>query len=162
MSYEKSIALEQVPYNTLSPSIVDDKEIIARVLFSPKHYLDGEILPTAFQQIFSPDGMSILRKSHFFEKSLSKTINQLETTESKYSGYICAKVEDIRAIKVNNLRVFYILDTATKDKLGHADIFYIKLSYEESELSKKVFKASIRFEIAEVFNQLILKEVDTL
>ena len=155
MSYEETIALEQVPYNDLSPCIVDDEEIVARVLFSPKHYLDGEILPTAFQQIFSSDGMSILRKSHFFEESLSKTINQLETTEAKYSGYVCAKVEDIRNIKVNNLRVFYILDTATKEKLGHADIFYIKLSYEECGLPKKVFNGYIRSEIAEVFNQLI-------
>jgi len=155
MSYKELIALEQVPYNDLSPCIVSDKEIVARVLFSPKHYFDGEILSMAFEQIFNPNGMSILRKSYFFEESLSKTISQIETNDTKYSGYVCAKTEDIRAIKINNLRLFYILDTATKEKLGHADI-YIKLSSVECGLPKKSLKGYVRAEIAKVFNQLIV------
>jgi len=155
MSYEETIALEQVPYNDLSPCIVDDEEIVARVLFSPKHYLDGEILPTAFREIVNDGGMSILRLNYSFEKSLNKTIKQIEKNEVKYCGYVYAKVADIRAIKINSLRVCYVLDTATKEKLGHADIFYIKLSHEECGLHKKALQLYVRAEIAEVFNQLI-------
>ena len=152
MSYEELIALEQIPYNDLSPCIVDNEEMVARILFSPKHYLDREILPMAFEQIFNSNGMSILRKSYFFEESLSKTISQIETSDTRYSGYACAKIEDIRAIKINDLRVFYILDTATQEKLGHADVFYIKLSIEDCKLPKKAFKAYVRVEISKVFN----------
>jgi predicted choloylglycine hydrolase len=160
MSYEELLLLEGNKQSIYSPSVVLCDEIIARVLFSPKHYLDGEVLPSAFQQIFdSKGGMSILRLNYSFQESLSKTIEQLEKDGVKYTGYTCAKVKDIRAILTEKgYRVFYVLDTATKDKLGHADIFLIRLSFEESGLTKKAFKNYIRFEISQVFNELIVKE----
>jgi len=156
MSYEELLALENIKQSQVSPSIVMDKEIVVRVLFSPKHYLDGEILPVAFEQIFSSNGMSILRVSHCFSLSLTKTITQLEQDGVKYIGYTSAKVQDIRDIKLNEYRVFYILDTATKDKIGHADIFAIRLSIDKCGLPKKAFKNYIRQQISKVFNTLLI------
>ena len=159
MNYEEFLLLEENKQSVYSPSVVLCDEIIARVLFSPKHYLDGEVLPVAFEQIFSARGMSVLRLNYSFKESLSKTIEQLEKDGVTYIGYVCAKVQDIKEIKINGYRVFYTLDTATKDKLGHADIFTIRLSFKESGLTKKAFKNYIRFEISQVFNKLeILKE----
>ena len=158
MSYEEKLSLEKSKQSIYSPSIVLDDEIIARVLFSPKHYLDGEVLPVAFEQIFSAGGMSVLRLNYSFQESLSKTIEQLEKDGATYIGYVCAKVQDIRAIKIKGYRVFYILDTATKDKLGHADVFAIRLSIDKCGLPKKAFKNYIRQEISQVFNKLVEKE----
>lgn len=154
MSHEDFLSLEDVKQSEFSPSIVMNEEIVARVLFSPKHYLDGKILPVAFEQIFSSNGMSILRVSHSFSLSLTKTITQLEQDGVEYIGYTSAKVQDIRDIKLNEYRVFYILDTATKDKIGHADIFAIRLSIDKCGLPKKAFKNYIRQQISKVFNTL--------
>jgi len=93
MSYEELFLLEENKQSVYSPSVVLDDEIIARVLFSPKHYLEeeGEVLPPAFEQIFSAGGMSILRLNYSFKKSLSKTIKQLEKDGIRYIGYTSAK-----------------------------------------------------------------------
>ncbi|MEA2028313.1 MAG: hypothetical protein U9N49_05010 [Campylobacterota bacterium] len=156
MSYGSLLDLEKVSQNRYSPCVIDNEEVVARLLFSPRHYLDGEILPMAFDQVTNEGGMSILRMSYFFENSLNKTISQIGNSTVKYCGYACAKVEDIRAIKIEDLRVCYVLDTATKEKRGHADIFYIKFSIEECGLPKKALKTYVRKEIAKVFNQLII------
>ena len=159
MSYEELLSLEENKQSTYSPSVVLDDETIVRVLLSPRHYEDGEVLPVAFDHILHKLGMSVLRLKYSFKESLSKTIEQLEKNGEKYIGYTSAKVQDIRAIKIKGYRVFYIRDTATKDKLGHADIFAIRLSIDECGLPKKAFKNYIRFEISQVFNKLeILKE----
>ena len=158
MSYEELLLLEGNKQSIYSPSVVLDSETIARVLLSPKHYSDGEIHSSAFEQIFHPKGMSILRLNHSFEESLSKTIEELENDSAKYTAYVSAKVQDIRAILIKGYRVFYILDSARKDKVGHADIFAIRLSIKECELPKKAFNKYVRFEISQVFNKLIEKE----
>ena len=64
MSYEELINLENTKQSLFSPCIVSNTETIARVLFSPKHYDNGEISTNALEQIFDPDGMSVLRIEH--------------------------------------------------------------------------------------------------
>lgn len=160
MNYEEAHSLENTKQSQYSPCIIKDNETIARILFAPKHYDNGEILPAAFEQVFSKNGMSVLRLEYYFSESLSKTIEQLETDEVTYIGYSAAKVADIRAIQLEGYSVFYLLDTATKDKIGHADIFTIRLSIDECGLPKKAFKNYIRKRISEVFCALIIPEQD--
>ena len=156
MNYEESLNLETFSHDEFSPCIISDDEKIARVIFSPKHYSDGEIHATAFTQIFSREGMSVLRVHYSFEKSLIRTIELLQKDdENQYAGYVCANIEDIRKVVINNFRVFYILDTAREDRIGHADIFSIRLPIEMG-LSKKILNKYIRHQIAEVFNELTL------
>ena len=123
MIYEELIDKEKVSHSEHSPCVISDNETVVRVFFSPKHYFNGEILPMAFDQITNDGGMSILRKTYYFEISLSKTITQIENDIVKYCGYASAKVKDIRELKINSLRLCYVLDTATKEKKGHSDIF---------------------------------------
>jgi len=158
MNYEELLTLEKSSQSEFSPCIISNDEKIARVIFSPKHYSDGEVVALAFQQIFSPDGMSVLRLNYFFENSLIKTIKLLQKDdENQYTGYVSASVSDIRNVIQNGFRVFYILDTAREDRVGHADIFSIRLPIEMG-LSKKILNKYIRHRIAEAFNELTLVE----
>ncbi|MBL0703047.1 MAG: hypothetical protein JJV95_03570 [Sulfurospirillum sp.] len=125
MSYKEKISKEQTKQSKYSPGLIELDEIVARVLFSPKHYHNGEILPTAFSPaIFK--GLSVLRKKYNFCECLSRTIEILEKDgKNEYCGYAYANVKDIKNIIENNYRIFYLLDSATKDRIGHADIFPI-------------------------------------
>jgi hypothetical protein len=156
MDYEELLNLETFSHSKFSPCIISDDEKIARVIFSPKQYSDGEIHETAFTQIFSLNGMSVLRLNYSFQDSLIKTIKSLQKDDkNQYAGYVCANIEDIRKIIIDDFRVFYILDTAREDRVGHADIFSIRLPVEMG-LSKKILTKYIRHKIAEVFNELTL------
>jgi hypothetical protein len=158
MSYEELINLESIKHNNFSPGIVIDKEEIARVIFSPKHYENGEILATAFEQLLCKQGMSVLRFKYDFNTSLKRTIEQLQKNgTNNYIGYVTASVHDIRKIIYENYRLFYILDTATSDKKGHADVFAIR-PHEKISLPKKALKNYIRKEISEVFNKPYIEE----
>ena len=160
MTYDELISLESVQQNEFSPGVVINDEGIARVIFSPHHFDNtGIVLPSAFDNVLSSLGMSVLRINYNFSNSLEITIKSLEKKSiNKYVGYITAKVNDIRAIGCENYRVFYILDTATKDKIGHADIFSIRPN-EKINLPPKSLKKYIRFEISKVFNKLKLKKI---
>jgi hypothetical protein len=153
MSYEELIKLEFKKNNDFSPGIVLDSETIARVIFSPNHYKNGKVLPVAFQQIFNEHGLSTLRTKHDFENSLKETILLKEKDDIKYLGYVCASVEDIRSIIIESFRIFYILDTATSDRIGHSDVFAIR-PHEKISLPKKSLKNFIRLKISEVFNKV--------
>jgi hypothetical protein len=156
MSYEELISLESIKYNRFSPGVVIDEEEIARVIFSPKHYDNGEILATAFEQILTSQGMSILRLEYDFDSTLKRTIKLLQKDDiNNYIGYVSANVHDIRTIVYENYRLFYILDTATSDRIGHADIFSIR-PHDEISLPKKALKNYIRLKISNVFNKLQL------
>lgn len=125
MTYADAIALEKVSQSSFSPGIVDDKETIARVLVSPKHVLEGEVLSRAFYQI-KTSPMSVLRKNTNFSDSLDITIKQLTSSENKYAGYVLANTSDIRNIFLENdtIRLFYILDSgASEEKKAHADVY---------------------------------------
>lgn len=157
MTYDELINLESVKYNKFSPGIVTNKEQISRVIFSPKHYANGKILASAFEQILDKRGMSILRLKYNFDISLKRTIDLLQKDDiNNYIGYVSANVHDIRTIVYDEYRLFYILDTATSDRLGHADIFSIR-PHDKISLPKKALKNYIRLKISNVFNKCTLK-----
>jgi mRNA-degrading endonuclease RelE of RelBE toxin-antitoxin system len=162
MSYDELIKLESIKQNNFSPGVVIDEEEIARVIFSPIHYDNGKILPTAFEQVlYKQQGMSVLRLGHDFNNSLEKTIEQLQKSGiNNYIGYVSASVHDIRKIRYKDYRLFYILDTATSNKKGHADIIAIR-PHDKISLPKKALKNYIRKEISEVFKKsYIVKDVN--
>lgn len=123
MTYSDAIALEKVSQSISSPGIVEDRESIARVLVSPKHVLDGEILSRAFYQIKSSP-MSVLRKNIDFNDSLNVTKGQLTSFENQYAGYAIANTYNIRNLTHEDFRLFYILDSgASYEKKAHADVY---------------------------------------
>lgn len=155
MTHQDYLNLELQSASKHSLGIVQNEEVLARVLFSPKHYENGEIVASAFEQIFDPGGFSVLRQDGCFEKSLVRTIQLLQKDdENKYFGYVCAQVFEIRSVVYNTYRIFYVLDTAKKNRKSHADVFPIRL-HEEMETQKKWLTNYIRYEIANVFNKVV-------
>ena len=65
------------------------------------------------------------------------------------------KIIKIIKIVINNFRIFYLLDTARKDRIGHADVFSIRLP-QYMGLPKKALTNYIRHQIAEVFNNFYM------
>jgi len=156
--YEVLLSKETTKQSKYSPGIIQDSEKVARVLLSPKHYKNGIIVATAFQQIFSPGGFSILRHGEYFDESLEKTIELLESSENKYIGYASANVVDIRKVIIGSIyRVFIVLDTAREDRIAHADIFTTRTTINSEELAKQYVKNFIRYQISELFNNIHIK-----
>ena len=154
-TYEVLLLKETTKQSEYSPGIIQDSEKVARVLLSPKHYKNGIIVATAFEQIFSPEGFSILRHSEYFDYSLNKTIELLESTENKYIGYASANVVDIRKVIIDSIyRVFIVLDTAREDRRAHADIFTTRATINSEKLKKRYVTNYIRQQISELFNDL--------
>ena len=151
ISYEELLAQEEISQTAISPGVISDEEVVSRVLLSPKHYDGEEVVPAAFDPaIFN--GLSVLRKNYDFENGLKMTISLLETDEAKYCGYVSANVVDIRSIKVNGKRLYYLLDTSKPDRIGHADIHPIRLP-QELDLDRKTLNNYIRYELSQVFNE---------
>ena len=153
MSYQELLDLEKTIQSIYSPSLISDDERLARVLFTPRHIKNGKVLPSAFDpEIFQ--GLSVLREKYDFKNCLNITISQLKKDDESFCyGYILANVIDIKNIKQNEFRLFYIVDTATKEKIGHADICAIRSS--DIALPKKALKQYIRYEISLVFNNFV-------
>lgn len=156
MFYDDCLNKETITQTTYSPQVVLNEEVVTRVLFSPKHYDDGEIVAAAFDQILNQQGMSVLRISHDFENSLQRTITLLQKDDiNKYFGHVAANVQDIRNIMKDDFRIFYVLDTATEDRIGHADVFSIRPN-DKLDLPPKSLKKYIRKQIADIFNDLYI------
>ncbi len=159
-SYNDCIEQEQISQSPYSPGLIADDELVARVLLTPKHVKNGQVLPVAFEQVLQSQGFSILRHGKYFNKSLVNTIKLLETVDNKYTGYVTANVKEIRNIFIQNttFRLFIVTDTATKDRKAHADIFTTRNTIEVSKLGiKKSLIKYIRFQITKLFNQTNLK-----
>jgi len=156
-TYEVLLSKETIRQSKYSPGTIQNSEKVSRVLLSPKHYKNGTIVPVAFQQIFSSGGFSILRHGIYFDESLRKTIELLESSENKYIGYASANVVDIRNVMIESIyRVFIVLDTAREDRIAHADIFTTRETINSEELAKKYVKNFIRYQISELFNDIYI------
>lgn len=155
MSYQELINLEKTVQSNFSPCIISDEEVVARVLFSPNHYKNGEITTNALEQIFSKSGMSVLRKSYDFDNSLATTIKSLQKNTNQYAGYACANIKEIREVLTSDklFRLYYVLDTAREDRIGHADVFAIR--HEAERLPRKAHNMYIRLQISELFSNVI-------
>ncbi len=153
MSYKELLNLEKTTQSIYSPALINDDEMLARILFTPRHIKDGKVLPVAFDpEVFQ--ALSVLREKYDFKNCLNITIAQLKKDdESFFYGYVLAKVLDIKNIKQNEFRLFYLIDSATEEKIGHADVCAIRTS--DIGLPKKALNQYIRYEISLVFNKLV-------
>ena len=122
MDYQSLLDKESKKQSSYSPCTVSSNEFICRALFAPRHYKNGKVQPAAFEQILSPDGMSVLRKSYSFKDSLKETIEIIQCDEKHFVKCISASVADIRAILCEKFRLIYVLDTAREKVIGHADL----------------------------------------
>lgn len=164
MTYEESLKLEENEQSEYSPGKIESCEIVARLLVPEYVDSDGSILPTAFSHIVSYGEVSVLRSKYDFNSNKQLTIEQLmKNPKNIYRGYILAKVGDLKNIlhEESKLRVCYLMDSATKDKKGHADIkelatqIIAKNEDGTLKLSKKTLKYLIQKKIWEVFDKVI-------
>lgn len=96
----------------------------------------------------------MLREKCNFQNCLSRTIEILVKNDiNRYIGYVSAKVSDIKNITYNSYRLFYILDTATQDRVGHSDVHPFR-DANIYDLSEKALKKAIRYEICQVFQEV--------
>jgi len=153
-SYEECIEKEKVSQSPHSPGLVADDEQVSRVLLTPKHVKNGQVLPVAFQDIYSSRGFSVLRLGENFDESLEKTIEDLEDENNQYVGYAIAEVSEVRAFYIpkTTYRLLIVIDTATKVKKAHADIFSTRNTDDIKKLGiKKFIKNLLRYEFSKLF-----------
>lgn len=162
MTYEELVVLEDSKQSIYSPDLIRSHEIVARLLVPEYIDDDGSVLPTAFSHIVIYNEVSILRCLYDFELNKQLTIEQLmKNPKNIYRGYITARVDNLKNILYEEsfLRMCYIIDSATKEKIGHADIkglaTQIISKIETKNLSKKNLKNLIQKKIWEVFDQNI-------
>ena len=157
MTYQEYLDKEnEMQSKIYSPGLVKDEETVARLIMTPKHYQDGEVDATAFDQVLH--GMSVLRKTdpYIFETDVLTLINEFsQNSIQSYAGYVQASVGDIRGIIKKAYRLFCVLDTASKKLKSHADIRAIRTKEIETALNmpKKVLNKYLRSEIADFFNK---------
>lgn len=155
MEYEVLLSLEDVKTNEFSSGVVDSEENVSRVLFLPNHFKDDKLHPSAFEQILQSCGLSVLRRDDNFESSLKKTIEIVEgKSNKKYKGYATASVKEIRGIYAQSYRLFYVLDTAKKDRLSHADVYTTRKSI--TDFPKELLLDLITSKIFKVFKQVYI------
>ncbi|MDQ1339565.1 MAG: hypothetical protein QG567_717 [Campylobacterota bacterium] len=160
LSNHNKIALEweQGEVSNYSPSIVEDKEIIARQIFSPLHFdiVNGELLPSAFSDVENK-GLSVDRMAyttdktlHYNGRTMAAEANQTRTYREYFALYK-AKVSTIRSILEGEIRVFAVYDTSLENRKSHADVCKITTS---SILPAKSFKLFIRKRLSEAFSEI--------
>lgn len=165
MSYEELIALETTKQSEFSPDVIQKDEIVARLLV-PEHIDDdGSVLPTAFDHLVRYKEVSILRCKYDFEANKELTIEQLlRNPKNIYRGYITTSVESLKNLLFNetSFRVCYLVDSATKDKRGHADIRGLATQIIErvnpSDLSEKSLNLLIQKKLWDAFEHTIYEK----
>lgn len=115
-----------------SPGLVQDDEVLVRVLYSP-HYINketGEVTPAAFADARTR-GLSIRRKTHISEKDHRAKIEEKVAVDQaagrNNDGFwrvVYTRCTDVRNLKLDNGggRAFCVYDTATEDDSSHADV----------------------------------------
>ena len=91
------------------PNIVDGKEQVARIIFSPSYICNGRVAPTAFRLEVLPSGdvedyISVLRGSTDSLSQQSRHIRARTEGDSRY-GYALMRVTDIRNVGKGNLLI---------------------------------------------------------
>jgi len=139
-----------------SPGIVGDSEILLRLIFSPHHWdeIKNELKPAAFMRSeLSGRGFSVERKKYSSSEYLTKKSQTIGRSNSKkiFVGIIrclCLSVRNI--VDDTNQQAFCILDTATIEDRGHADIRF-------SSDYKRSSQLKLRGKLTECFDSPLLK-----
>jgi hypothetical protein len=122
---------EAISVSQFSPGPVVDEEILARQVFSP-HDLDPDTrtLTTAALSDARTRGLSVDRLDkvshdtiHSYGLAKAAADNHKKgVSTKKYEGFVSIKCGNVRAIRLNDRKQFYVFDTATKANPFHADI----------------------------------------
>ena len=133
-------ACEAVSISVFSPGKISESEILARLVFEPKHVgPDGNIEVGALRDI-SENGLSLQRRRENDEARLvalghdmARDRNERAFTQSlqsgkdlkpeeKFLGIVEFLVEKVRAHETADRRSFCVMDSARKNDSLHADI----------------------------------------
>jgi len=162
---EAALKWEAVKCSVVSPEIVQNKEILARQIFSPIH-IDSEtneLNTLALDDVFNK-GLSTNRTKYISDLALHKAgekkarKDNLRLEEAnrfpnrEYVGLVHANVTDIRNIVDGIERIFTIYDTALTDQLDHADICCIKPNI--TGMPKKASRIFRRKQLLDKFGKL--------
>lgn len=156
----------------LSPGIVDNSELVARVLHSPfMCNLEGtELTPKAVDDVFNK-GLSVNRLDYI--GSDEEVFNSVRTLEAKwlsnpenhsknraYIGFAVANVGELRSIRddgdSDDRQIVGVYDSANPDAAYHADACIIANMDDINDRyypSKKALKNDRRIKIVKCFQQ---------
>ena len=132
---------EKTSQSEYSPGIVDNSEIILRLIFSPLQWdeKNNELKPAAFNRSeLKGRGSSVERKKYTnleFLRNKSQNIGKTASSK-KFMGVVSCLCDSVRKIRDdNNQQAFCVLDTATIDDRGHADLLFSS-KYQNSKQLK--------------------------
>lgn len=115
-----------------SPGLVQDNEVLVRILYSP-HYINketGEVTPAAFTDA-RKRGLSVRRKTHISEEDHRAKIEEKVAVDQSagrnndgFWRVIYTRCTALRNLKLDSGggRAFCVYDTATEDDPSHADV----------------------------------------
>ncbi len=154
---EEALAIEQKVVSEFSCCKVDDKETLARMIFSPIHIDENDnITPAAYQDL-SRRGLSVNRIDYISKEEtikLGEKRAKQKTDAGKnrelYALTLASTSEIRKSIdNENNKRMFAVYDTATQDDKFHADVCLI---------NKGIPKNFYRRVVQKLFKKEYLKE----
>lgn len=134
-----------------SPGPVEDMETLTRLIFAPIHVdTDGLPIPMAFSDAWNSD-LSVFREERASDLELDLAITQIKQIglakeppkPRKLVAVSMATASQVRAVSLNNSRVFRVYDTAEAKKPHHASVFVTKegrAGMSEKQVRRRLFE----------------------
>jgi hypothetical protein len=121
-----------------APPLVDGDEWLLRLHFSPEHYLDGKLTPSAISLAdlggrgFSIDREHLVDVAIITRRAVDQNLRNPEQREKPYlSRFKCAP---IRQLKYENKTAFIVEASPTEENLAHAHIVSEDRTLKKGEL----------------------------
>jgi hypothetical protein len=105
---------------------LSDDEWLLRLHFSPEHFQDGLLTPSAISTSdlndrgFSVDRESIVNTNTLQDRAIAQAIRNPEQRETPYISHFQCK--PIRLIEYKNIVAFHVTESPTEDNPAHAHI----------------------------------------
>ena len=159
MTHNYSLDSETTTQSEFSPGIVENSELLLRLLFEPEHIVDNLVINTAISiEDLKSRGLS-LDRIKFANKSLinKRIVNQQIKNRKNRKTHCLASFDckSVREIKNDNqVRELILIDDAIEENIAHASIY--ANAHGKATLRKirikliKLFKN--RYSIENVFN----------
>ena len=133
----------------ISPSPVQDHEILLRAIIDPDHIKEGRVQPSAVPlRDLKQSGLSVQRKEHSTRQELEAIIQPMlaRTTAAgprRLESLALFTAGAVRSIRNQGQQVFVVIDTAQPGNRAHASIHLADLRTKDSlarEMRERLLK----------------------
>ena len=116
---------EKFAQSDSSLGVVQNNEVLARIILSPVHIKNAEIASSLFpiKDLLERNGWSFVRKQHLDNRRINRIgkLHAAKGSSRKYAGYAKIQASDIRGIRHKNCeQAICVIDDAQKDCDEHA------------------------------------------